>query len=473
MKTYQNLTACVSEADRAKFLTDALADHKGSEKYLFAKVAREYYDGENRDIMRVEKIIHDAQGVAHINKFAANHKIPSSFFNFSVNQETAYLLGNGVMFGKDDTEKKLGGDFSRRVMDALVSAAIDGVSFGFWNRDRLEVLSFADDEVTPGFVPLYDEESGVLRAGIRYWQLDDSYPLRLTLFEEDGCTEYLRAKDETPQIIREKSPYQTTVAKSKIGGERVISGDNYSSLPIVPLLYNRKKRSALAGKRFTLAAYDLVTSGLINNVSEGDLIYWVLVNCGAMTQSDDIKFLRDMYTTHVLHADGDDGATATPHRIDAPYEGRMESVKLLETRLYKDFQALDVRDIVSSNQTATGIRAAYSPLDLKTDMTETQVTDFILGILAIAGIDDVPSYTRNRIINPMEETQTVLLGAEYYDDEYITRKLLTINGDADQAEDVLRRKDAESAARFSGGTDDEDDDENDTGEAYGGVAGFR
>ena len=41
----------------------------------------------------------------------------------------------------------------------------------------------------------------------------------------------------------------------------------------------------------------------------------------------------------------------------------------------------------------------------------------------------------------------MLLGAEYYDDEYTTRKLLTINGDADQYEELMKRKAAEELDR--------------------------
>ena len=42
----------------------------------------------------------------------------------------------------------------------------------------------------------------------------------------------------------------------------------------------------------------------------------------------------------------------------------------------------------------------------------------------------------------------MLLGAAYCDDEYITKKLLTILGDADQYDEMVARKDAEQAARF-------------------------
>ena len=121
---------------------------------------------------------------------------------------------------------------------------------------------------------------------------------------------------------------------------------------------------------------------------------------------------------------------------------------MLKRKLYEDFQAFDSSAVSAGNQTATAIAASYTPLDLKVDDFEASVTEFILGILALAGIDDEPSYTRSRIINRAEETQTILMGAEYYDDEYITKKLLTINGDADQYDALMERKAAEETERL-------------------------
>ena len=45
------------------------------------------------------------------------------------------------------------------------------------------------------------------------------------------------------------------------------------------------------------------------------------------------------------------------------------------------------------------------------------------------------------------ERDGILMGAEYYDDEYITKKLLTINGDADQFDALMERKAAEEMER--------------------------
>lgn len=128
-----------------------------------------------------------------------------------------------------------------------------------------------------------------------------------------------------------------------------------------------------------------------------------------------------------------------------------EDIDMLTKKLYEDFQAFDSAAVSAGNQTATAIKASYVPLDLKTDKFESCVTRCIKGILAVAGLDGDPTYTRNQIINKQEEAQTVLLGAEYYDDEYITKKLLTILGDADQYDELINRKAAEELDRTTNG----------------------
>lgn len=99
------------------------------------------------------------------------------------------------------------------------------------------------------------------------------------------------------------------------------------------------------------------------------------------------------------------------------------------------------------------------PLDLKTDKFEAEVTKFIVEILRLAGIDDKPSYTRSQIINRLEETQSLLLGAQYYDDEYVLRKLLTLNGDIDQLDELLKRKAAGDIDRFASSAPPDDNAE--------------
>lgn len=443
MLTYEDLIAVGdSDRDRMTFVQKAIQQHQQSAAFRMAQTAQLYYMGENPTIGMYEKIIYDQMGKAHVDMWTANHKIASQFFPFVIDQEVSYLLGNGVRFGKEQTKEKLGDNFDETVQETLESARVGGTAFGFWNNDHLEVFKLTE------FAPLYGEETGALMAGVRWWQIDQQKPLRATLFEPDGYTEYIKRNGHDMEILKAKQSYKSIVRRTQAEGEIVTDGGNYDGFPIVPLYANAERKSALTGKRNTVDALDLACSNMVNNVDEGNLIYWVLTNCGGMDDLDDAKFIERLKTTHVAHADGMAGANAEAHSVEAPFEGTSATIDMLSKRLYADFQAFDVAGVSASNQSATAIRASYIPLDLKCDKIERQVTRFLNAILKLAGIDDKPTYERNQLINKTEETQNLIMQAPYFDEDYLRRKLLAINGDLDMYEEISKRIDAEAMNRM-------------------------
>lgn len=434
-----------------EFIIKAINEHENSVLFKVAMAADDYYKHRNPTIMAAQKVVYDMLGKARRDDYSANNKVPCRYYNYFITQQVQYLLGNGVSFSNDGVKERLGRNFDKAVQDAATKALNGAVSFGFWNNDHLEIFGVSRngaDGDEPVFVPIYDEENGALRAGIRYWRIDTTKPLRATLYEEDGLTEYIKRSKEEMTVLREKRPYVLTVRTSEIGGTEILSGKNYPTFPIVPL-WNCNKQSEIVGSQNTIDAYDLMASALVNNVDDGNLIYWVLKNCGGMDDLDDAKFIERLKTTHVAHADGDDGASVDSHSVEAPYQANEAALDRLRNQLFDDFMALDVKQIASGAATATQIKAAYEPLNSKTDKFEYQVTEFIRGILDLAGIDDTPTYTRSLIVNQNEEIQNVLQSAEYLDEDYITEKILTILGDVDKVQEVIDRRQAEETSRFA------------------------
>ena len=437
------------------FVLSAIQEHKQSEQYRVARDAELYYKQQNPTIMRFQKFVHNQFGKKVPDVWSANNKIASNWYNYFTTQGIQYLLGNGVSFNDDTTKDKLGKTFDRRIKEVSTHAKNGGVAFGFWNKDHIEVFSVTE------FVPLHDEENGSLMAGIRFWQVDDTRPLRATLFEIDGYTDYIKRNEEDITILNNKRTYIQIVKSSEVDGEQIFDGENYPSFPIVPM-FNVNKQSDLVGNQGTIDAYDLMISGLINNVSDGEFIYWILKNCNAMSPEDDAKFVEQLKLTHVAHADGDgDGTSVEGHNVSVEFSASAEALDRLEKQLFKDFMALKVDDI-SAGATNDQIQAAYEPLNQKTDDFEYCVTDFIEGILALVGIDDTPTYTRSQMSNRTEILQSVLSASEYLDTEYITQKTLTLLGDADKFEEVMRRKASEEVGRY--GTVEDVDEEIDTAE---------
>ena len=448
MKTYQDLiNVGMDEEDRMNFLMKVISDHMNSEGYRIAADADLYYRHMNPTIMRAQKIVYNLLGQAVRDDYSANNKIPCRYYFYFITQAVQFLLGNGISFNEEATAKKLGTGFDRAVQRIATKAMNGGVAYGFWNVDHLEVFGISGTDGEPAFAPLYDEENGALRAGVRYWQVDNTKPLRLTLYEEDGFTEYIKRKNEEMQVLQEKRDYIQIIEKSEISGTTIYNGGNYPGFPIVPL-FNVNKQSELVGNKETIDAYDLMASALVNNVDEGNLIYWVLKNCGGMDDLDDAKFVERLKTLHVAHADGDDGSQIEAHTIEAPFAANETALERLRSQLFDDFMALDVKEIAGGATTATQIEAAYEPLNAKADLFEFQVTEFIEGILRLLNIDDVPTYTRSMIVNQTEMIQNVLSAAASLSEEYVTKKILEVLGDADKIEDVLAQKVDEDMGRY-------------------------
>jgi len=440
MLTYQDfLLVGQDEKERMAFVYQAIDAHKSTELYKTAIIADEYDRHRNRTIMQYQKIVYDVMGKAVPDVWTANYKMASRFFNRFVVQENQYLLGNGVTWTNEATKKRLGDDFDTQLQKAGKKALIGGVSFGFFNMDHMDV--FGVDE----FVPLPDEENGAIMAGIRFWQVDDTKPLRATLYEIDGYTDYIwnRRKMENgaykweSEVLHEKRPYIEKVRVSEVDGEEIYDGENYPTFPIVPLWGNPHHQSEIVGLREQIDCYDLIKSGYANNVDEASIIYWTLQNAGGMDDIDLAQFVEKMRKLHA--AAMDDGVSATPNTMDAPYQSREALLSTLRADLYEDAMALDTKNIASGVITATQIEAAYDPLNAKTDQYEYCVIEFLNGILKVAGIEDKPTFTRSMIVNGQEELQMVLQSAQFLEQEYVVKKILNLLGDGDQAEEVLKR----------------------------------
>ena len=446
IKTYNDLLEVGEvERDRMDFVLATIKDHKGSAEYKLAVDAELYYAHQNPTIMNFQKFVYNQFGKAVPDIWSANNKIASNWHNYFTTQAVSYLLGNGITFKEDSNKEKLGDKFDRMVEKAATHAKNAGVAFGFWNLDHLEVFSLNE------FTPLYDEEDGGLKAGVRFWQIDDNKPLRATLYELDGYTDYIKRKDKDIEILHDKRAYKEIVRTSEVEGEVILDGENYPGFPIVPL-WNVNKQSDLVGNRGTIDAYDLMISGLVNNVSDGEFIYWILKNCGGMDAVDDAKFIEQLKLTHVAHADGDDGAEVEGHNVSVEFQATAEALDRLERQLFKDYMGLKVEDI-SAGATNDQIQSAYEPLNQKTDQFEYCVNDFIMGILELAGIEDEPTYTRSQMSNRAETLDMVLQSAEYLDEEYVTKKILTLLGDADELEEVIKRKAEMELSRFANNTE--------------------
>lgn len=464
MYTYQDFEKA---SNKEQFILDLVNSHMASPVYRTAVTADLYNRQCNETINKFIRIMYSASGTTTEDYTSSNHRLCNNLFHRLNTQRCVYSLGNGVSFtdhkesrevdGKsvtvDLTKEMLGNRFDTDFKKLAYKALIHGVSFGYWNSERLYVFPVTQ------FAPLMDETDGSLRAGVRFWRLDDTKPMYLVLYEEDGYTKYaVSPRTGKLELEQTKTSYIVTTQYTNADGEVIVGEDNYSSLPVIPMWGNDLKQSTLIGMRQSLDAIDLIRSGFANDLSDCAEIYWLVENYGGMSNSDLEKFRDRLKTMHIAEINTEDGGRVSAQTQELPYQARETFLGDIRNAIYEDFGALDVHTI-AAGATNDHIDAAYQSMDEEADDFEYQCIEFIQQLLKLEGIEDTPVFKRNRISNQKEQVDMILACAEYLDEETILQKLPFIS--VDEVSNIMEKVTANNMDRMlSSGKQDEENEEN-------------
>lgn len=447
MYTYQDFeTDLKSGADIA--ISSAISHHQADAMYKTALDADRYDRQQNTTISRFVKKLFTADGRHVPDYYSSNNKLCSSFFRRLNTQRNTYSLGNGVVFDEEGVKEELGEDFDTRLKEAGYYALIHGMSFLFWNVDHVHVYKYTE------FAPLFDEETGELKAGIRYWQIDANKPMYAVLYEEDGYTKYRKASSDKNgtgvfQVVTPKSAYRVTYAQAELDNEPEIVGEeNYNSLPIIPVYGSRLKQSTLIGMKGSIDAYDLVRSGFANDLNDCSEIYWIVSNAGGMDQQDLAQFRNRLKLQHIANVENADDVNVTPYSQEIPYQSRKEFLEEIRSGIYEDFGGLDVHTI-SAGSTNDHIEAGYQPLDEQADDYEYEIIQAVQNLTRLVfGEPYTPVFKRNKLANNTEITNMILASANYLDEETILNHLPFLT--PDEVEGIMERKAQEDYESFNG-----------------------
>ena len=444
--TFQDFEQAKEDNDLIEFVAAAIGSYKRSKEYKTAITADEYDHQRNTTIVNYVKQMYNLSGQEVDDFTSSNNRLCSNFFNRLNTQRCLYSLGKGVSFvdvgesGEDTTKERLGKHFDHDIKEAGYYALIHGRSYLFWDLDRTHVFKATE------FVPLMDESTGVLRAGIRWWQLSKNKPMIAVLYESDGFTKYKTGDEGGLVEDQPKRAYmQTFETVDADGTSELLYEDNYDSLPIVTVYGSRLKQSTLVGMREAIDAYDLIRSGFANDLTDCAEIYWIVNNAGGMEDNELMKFRDRLKLQHIANVDGSDGAGVTPYTQDIPYQARTEFLNWVRNGIYEDFGALDVHT-VAAGATNDHIDAAYQPMDENADDFESWVSEAIVNLLELLGIEDEPVFNRTRISNQLEQVQIIVQEAQWLDRETVLRKLPNITPEEVQA--ILERSEEEDMARM-------------------------
>lgn len=471
MITYQDYERA---ENKTKWLQNAIISYRNSKEYRDAAEQQEYMAGRNTAIRNMVRVIYDMAGLPETDFTKSNFKLMNRQIHRMVTDRCSYSLGNGVSFasakkakdenGKtvtvDQTKEMLGDDFDTYVFRTAYWAQANGKCFLYVHmgedQEKWEYTLFKMTE----FLPLYDERTGALRGGVRFWSLDwGKRPITAVLYLEEGYIRY-----ETPEKkygitalaqVDDMKPYIEIVEESEAFGQEVVGTGDLTMLPIFPMYSGENRNSVLENQKGKIDAYDMISSGFANDLKDCAQVYWLITGAMGMTEKQKRQMLDRLILQHMAVVDGEN-SSITPYTQEIPWQARKECLQMLETRMYKDFGGFDVQSI-SAGDTNDHVEAAYWPMDEEADAFEYEVITFVRQILAMMGIDDVPQFKRNKVSNQKEQTEMVMLAATYLDDRTVLEKLPWIS--VDEVDDILARKDGESLDRFDDMQTDEEEDE--------------
>lgn len=378
--------------DKKAFILKAITEYQRSEMYLKAQAAQLYYSTDNASIAKRMGYL-QRQMRKNINvKF---NRLRNAFFPKAVKKLVMYTIGNGATL--DDAQKlKIDRRFDKKLIIAAINACVDGVVWGFPHVGNLSFFRATE------FVPLVDERTSKLMAGIRFWQVDPKKPVYIELYEIEGITEYISKDGGAPTEEKEQRPYKQTV-RTDVFETTVINGENYDVLPVFPLYANELKTSELTtGLHALIDAYDAVSSDLVDSVVFTEGLYSILKNYGG---ADLREALDQILEVRALPVDGGDAGTDIK-TIEAPFNAKQYTLDLIEKRMYADWLLPDSDDVRAV--TATEIKAAREDMDIKADILEWQVADFVENVLKLNGIEELlPDFKRRTTTNDSETVQNI------------------------------------------------------------------
>lgn len=339
-----------------------------------------YYDGENWTIMHLpdrqywsDRIITDKDGnvvydksgrpkrvnAQITNPFVANNRVPYGIFHDIVSQKVNTLfhetpLINTTSEVPDIYREQLG----YALRQAAIEASICGESFIYQDNDgNFTVFDTAD------CIPFYDNQTGVLRALIRFMiKQGDWTKKRSTIAEvytEAGLAIYQKKGGEITRIS--ELPYKFIKETSVILNK--VKGISLSKLPIAIFRNNEDGKSDLTPSiRAKIDVIDLVQSGFINNIEDFSDVFWVLKKTptGSMDDDDYADFFANINRTKKLFAED-----ATPEQFSIPHEARSKAVEMLELQIIKESGVIDTEKLSATQLTTTAIKAATLKLEQK------------------------------------------------------------------------------------------------------------
>jgi len=367
-----------------------------SEKKKQAAIGDAYYNAEH-DIKEYRIFYYNSDGELVEDKYNSNYKIPHPFFSELVDQATQYILSGDEQIIKSDMPElqaemdsyfNENEDFMSELSEILTDGQTKGFSdayayineegkIAFQCADSLGVIEIRAKDTDDGceyVIYHYVDRIDKGQKQIKRIQVWDSKEIYYYVQDGDGEIEL----DTSAKI----NPKPHTLFKKEKDDKTYFK--DFGFIPFFRFKANKKQVSFLKPIKPLIDDYDLMSSGLTNNLADFDKPTYVIKGY----EGDDLEALQKNLSSRKLIGLDEEGGMEV-HTVDIPYQARITKLELDEKNIYRFGFGLNMAGLKDTSATTNiAIKAMYALLDLKCSKLIIRLKQFLRKLIKIV-LDEI------------------------------------------------------------------------------------
>ncbi|PIC73333.1 phage portal protein [Sporosarcina sp. P17b] len=336
------------------------------------QIGIDYYLNKN-DIGR-RQIYAYRDGVKVVDVDASNERIPSGYHKILVDQKTAYLSGEPMVFSSKsgcketmETIEELIGEKWEDVLPELIKGAS--------NKGKEWLHPFIDEEgafdymLIPAetFIPIEDIKTGKLTAGIRFYD-ESEETVRLEVWTDTDVTYYVMTDHQV--VLDESEEMNPAPHFTNADGTEWRS---WGRVPFVEFANNNERIGDLFFYKEAIDAYDLLVSDAQNTLADMQSLIWALKG---YTGEDLGEFMENLKRYKAVSLDLEGGIETV--RAEVPVEAYKTQTDMLKENIYAFGQGVNPSpDVIGGAPSGVALKNLYSLLDMKASIMERK---FVLAL---------------------------------------------------------------------------------------------
>ena len=366
-----------------EFIEKEIAKWKQSPQRIMQIKGHLYYQGDH-DILKRKRTMIGENGELQVVENLPNNHIVDNQYKKMVNQKANYLFGQPFAIETENEQyaellKKV---FNKKFMKTIKNSAKYAYNGGLaWLYPYYNEAGEFSFRLFPAYeiLPFWkDSEHTLLDFAVRLYLVlgyNGSSPVvieKVEIYDLQGVHRYVMDGEHlVPDLSvdeQEHTPHVTTV-----GSDGVVTGLNWSKVPLIPLKYNDQEDSLLKNVKSLQDGINVMLSDFENNMQEDSRNTILILKNYDGTNLGEFRKNLATYGAVKVRYDGDTKGGVETLEIQVNAENYKTIVEIFKKALIENAMGYDAKDErMSGTPNQMNIQSMYSDIDLDANDTETE-----------------------------------------------------------------------------------------------------